>query len=436
MTFPSKAAEPLPVQDIKSDPRWQLIERILRTHPFQKSANLRVLLSYLAEHSLGEQHEALTERQIGIAVFGKAVDYSPAEDSAVRVHARQLRLRLHEYFALEGRDETLGVEIPKGSYLLEFHPAHSSPKLLLEPPAPIKPPTPEKKPSAIWRFLFVAAVCAAVICGFGWYRASQKNHGTAVPWPLNAVIQPDQRTTIVVSDSNSMLRLLSDKEMTLEQYLDPGYRERLIPAHTDARISRLLNYILGSQLTSRADLVVATTLMKMAGANADRLALCSARDLNQHDLEQGNFVFVGGSTSNPWVSLFKDQLNFEEVEDGVGGKMYFRNKKPLPGEQSTYEGLAQTGSAGDEYATVALLPASSGQGNVLILQGLRQEGTEALGILLADATDRAQLAQVLGIREDTQSPHYFEALIRARAVAGAPVSMSVVATRTIPSLAH
>lgn len=433
---PSKAAEPLPAQEIKSDPRWQLIERILRTNPFQKSANLRALLSYLAEHSLGEQHDALSERQIGIAVFGKAVDYSPAEDSAVRVHARQLRLRLHEYFALEGRDETLAVEIPKGSYLLEFHPAHNSLKLVADSSVAVAPIPTKTEPPVLWRILFVAAFCAALVCAFGWYRAAQKGSGGTVPWPLNAVIQRDQRTTIVVSDSNSMLRLLSDKEMTLEQYLDPNYREKLIPAHTDAKTSRLLKYILGSQLTSRADLVDATILMKLAGANADRVALCSARDLNQHDLEQGNFVFVGGPTSNPWVSLFRDQLNFEEVEDGVGGKMYFRNKKPLPGEQSTYEGLAQTGSAGDEYATVALLPASSGQGNVLILQGLRQEGTEALGILLADATDRAQLAQVLGIREDRQGPHYFEALIRARAVAGAPVSISVVATRTIPSPAH
>jgi hypothetical protein len=84
--------------DLKEDARWQLIERILATGPFQKSGRLRELLPYMAERALhGHSHE-LTEHNIGIAVFGKAADYSPVEDSSVRVHARQLRLKLHEYF--------------------------------------------------------------------------------------------------------------------------------------------------------------------------------------------------------------------------------------------------------------------------------------------------------------------------------------------------
>lgn len=159
--------------------------------------------------------------------------------------------------------------------------------------------------------------------------------------------------------------------------------------------------------------------------------MCSARDLNRRDLEQGNYVFVGGPTSNPWVSLFADKLNFQVVEDGVGGKMYFRNRKPLPGEQATYQGLEHTGSAGEDYATISLLPSSSGEGNVLVLQGPRQEGTEALGVFLADAADRTGLMQALGIRNGSQPSTYFEALIQTQAVAGAPLSVHVVATRII-----
>lgn len=106
--------------DIHSDPRWLLVERILATAPFQKSAKLPSLLTYLAENSIRGRAESLNERQIGIAVFGKPADYSTVEDSAVRVHVRQLRLRLHEYFAVEGRHETKRLEIPRGSYALEF----------------------------------------------------------------------------------------------------------------------------------------------------------------------------------------------------------------------------------------------------------------------------------------------------------------------------
>src|SRR5260370_42344907 len=82
--------------DLAADPRWQLIERVISSAAFQKSNRLRDLLCHLAERSIGGHASELTEHQIGHAVFGKPIDYSPNEDSSVRVHARQLRLKLHE----------------------------------------------------------------------------------------------------------------------------------------------------------------------------------------------------------------------------------------------------------------------------------------------------------------------------------------------------
>src|ERR1700761_8868383 len=132
-----QASRPVEMSEkLRSDPRWQLLSRILLTEPFQKSHRLPALLCYLAEHSIQGRLEDLTEQRIGIAVFGKPAGYSPAEDSSVRVHVRQLRLRLHEYFAREGRDEPMRVDVPKGSYELVFESAHSRPLLHTEPSAP------------------------------------------------------------------------------------------------------------------------------------------------------------------------------------------------------------------------------------------------------------------------------------------------------------
>lgn len=433
-TVPTPISRPIEADPkLHSDPRWSLIQRILLTGPFQKSTNLHSLLRYLAEHSIRNEFGFLTERQIGIAVFGKPDNYSPAEDSAVRVHVRQLRLRLHEYFALEGRGEELLVDIPKGSYVLEFHPAHAEEKATAEAAPAVAPTEPRRASRAIQLrdVLLLLAIAAAAILGFGWYHAAhQSASDAAVPWPLNAVIQPNQDTHVVVADSNFMLRLLSDHEITLEEYLQPGFRTSLIPKHNSAGMTRLLSYITDSQLTSFADLTVTAMLERMAGPGG-RLLLTSSRGFNERDLQNGNYVFIGSPSSNPWVSLFTDKLNFEVVEDSVGGRMYFRNKKPLPGEQPTYDGLSHTGGAGEDYGTVSLLPTSDGRGQVLILQGLRQEGTEALGELLANPANRLQLKNALGITDDPRTPAYFEALVRARAVAGAPVSISIVATRKI-----
>lgn len=422
-----------PASDLCLDPRWRLIERILATAPFQKSPNLRGLLSYLAEHSIRGRAEALTERQIGIAVFGKPVGYSPAEDSAVRVHVRQLRLRLHEYVAQEGRREALRVEIPKGSYVLEFQEAHveTSPSLSSVPGvAPPVLPAPSNRRAR--EIVFWMAVALAVICALGWYRSARtatKSVDAAVPWPLNAVIQPGRQTRIVVSDSSLMLRLLGEHETTLDDYVQPDFRRSLIPQHLPQNVGRMLDYVAGAQLTSFADLTAASTLMKLSGPLGSQLVFTPARNLGQRELEQGNYVFVGSPTSNPWVSLFGEKLNFEEVEEGVGGRVYFLNRNPLPGEEKQYEGLPSTNPSGEDYATISVLHSSIGPGNVMILQGLRQEGTEALTVLLGDPGDRARLEEA--VQRRVHGSPYFEALIRSRAVAGAPVSIEVVATRSI-----
>lgn len=421
-------------EEFKTDPRWKLIERILQTGPFQKSSRLPTLLSYLADHSIRGSPEELTEQRIGTAVFGKPSGYSPAEDSAVRVHVRQLRLRLHEYFACEGRDESFVVDIPKGSYELIFHSAHTKPAPVDGAPSNVGPEL-RRTHSWRWMVLFWVAATAVAVSSVGWYRAVRADKGSQsadVPWPVSAVIQKDKQTKVVVSDGRLMLRLLADRKLSLDEYLQPGFLVSITPPRMDGNVARLVKYVSDSQVTSFADTMVASTFVKLAGSNSNNLIICTARDLNRRDMENGNFIFVGGPTSNPWVSLYADKLNFEATEESVGGKAYFLNKKPLPGERTTYEGLPYTGSGGEDYATISLLPSSSGQGNVLILQGLREEGTEALGILLADDKDRAELENVLKSHGDSKAPTYFEALIRAQTVAGAPVSISIVATRVIP----
>src|SRR5664279_6248931 len=124
--------------ELRTDVRWQLIERIIVSPPFQKSARLRDLLCFLAERTLQGQTQDLSEHSIGSAVFGKAQDYSVVEDSSVRVHVRQLRLKLHEYFDGEGRDEASIVEIPKGAYTTLFRSVEQRTTATAPPAAPLR----------------------------------------------------------------------------------------------------------------------------------------------------------------------------------------------------------------------------------------------------------------------------------------------------------
>jgi hypothetical protein len=417
--------------DLRTDPRWQLIERITASSSFQKSARLRDLLRFLAERTLHGQPQDLSEHCIGSAIFGKAQDYSVVEDSSVRVHVRQLRLKLHEYFDGEGRYETSIVEIPKGAYTTLFRTvekrAAATPVL-----AVVRHGLKSRLrllPWALAALFFVTSLAA-------WFRRPAVPLPPPPPWPLATLFDPDHRPVqVVVADINyGMMRLVNEQPVTLEQYLSPAYRsgQTFSNAHPTARDARVMKYLSGSLLTSYADLVVVSTLMRVSGNSRDLLAIRSARELRPRDLEESSFVFVGSPSSNPWVSYFQDKLNFQEREGVVGESLkFFQNLHPKAGERETYQGLTFTGSSGEDYATISLLPVPNGRGSVLILQGLQQEGTEAAGLFLADAGNRQKLQQALGIAGAPGQPVYFEALIRTHAVAGAPSATSIIATRVL-----
>jgi hypothetical protein len=159
--------------ELREDSRWQLIERITASASFQKSAKLRDLLRFLAEKSLHGQPQDLTEHRIGEAVFGKEEDYSVVEDSSVRVHVRQLRLKLHEYFDGEGRAETWIVEIPKGAYTTLFRPAQPRASTT---PVPVE--TGQQPKSRIRLLPWVLAALLLVTTLIAWLRQ---------PWRLSSI---------------------------------------------------------------------------------------------------------------------------------------------------------------------------------------------------------------------------------------------------------
>jgi len=182
--------------------------------------------------------------------------------------------------------------------------------------------------------------------------------------------------------------------VTLEQYLSASYRSgaAFSNPHPTARDVRVNKYLSGSLLTSYADVVVVDTLMRLSGNSRDRLAVRSARELRPRDLEQGAFVFVGSPSSNPWVSYFQDKLNFRSAKAYVEKSLkFFQNQHPKSGEQATYQGLAFTGSSGEDYATISLLPLANGRGSVSHpAKDCNRRGPEAAGLFLADARQPAK----------------------------------------------
>lgn len=93
------------------------VTRIQKSAGFRRSKQLRAFLVYVVEKAAEGAHHELKEYSIGVDVFGRSKDYEPRLDPIVRVQARNLRLRLRNYYQTEGRDARVVIEMPEGAYI-------------------------------------------------------------------------------------------------------------------------------------------------------------------------------------------------------------------------------------------------------------------------------------------------------------------------------
>jgi hypothetical protein len=415
-----------------------LAQRIVHSPPFAKSERLKAMLLYVVEESIFGNAAFITEQRIGHAVFGKSPDYSPAEDSSVRANARLLRLRLHEYYDMHGRSEPMILSLPKGSYVPVFETAPESPAAVTPVTASGEAETQEPAPGAatvkprLQTWLIAGIAIGCLVAGF--LAARLMPSGAPLqspPWPLSEVAESGA-PQVVISDINyGLFCLLSGRTLTLEEYLHPSYPNDLIPKDATPRESRLAQHLNRASYVSFADTIMTNRLLETLGGKREKFTVRSARDFKMRDLADTNAIFIGSPSSNLWVSLFHDDLNFVETKP-QGSSAAFVNRNPKPGEQPRYAGIPMTGSSGVDYAAIALLPRNSQHGKVLILQGAQQEGTEAAGLLLTTEQGRRTLRASLGLPTSGDLHGvYFEALIRSKAVGGSTAQTEIVATRRI-----
>ncbi|MGE4586359.1 MAG: hypothetical protein AB7D05_03365 [Mangrovibacterium sp.] len=92
------------------------LKRIQESNTFSKSPVNRELLKYLVKASVSGDNPR--EYQIAAAVFGRKIGES--KEVNVRVYIQNLRKKLQEYYAKEGKEEELVFVLPKGDYKVHF----------------------------------------------------------------------------------------------------------------------------------------------------------------------------------------------------------------------------------------------------------------------------------------------------------------------------
>ncbi len=415
--------------DLSSDPRWQLAQRIAASKSLGRSQLLASFLLYVTDRTLNGCEHEVTEQQIGVHVFNRREGYNSNEDNIVRNYARNLRKRIAEYFLLEGREESLHLEIPRGGYIPIFTPLGDAAPL--EPsPDPLEkqvhlqvkksePPPPtilvEKYPKPR-RFLWLCAMIALVLAGWMATRSIKSHANGGVRTKLwGRMFSHGRNTYIVSADSGlGLMEALSKRSVSLGDYVsgkymnDSSLQDSPYPAH-------LLQEIASRRYTGVADLEISSRLKNMPEAQTSQIFTRFARDFCMDDLRSGNAILLGSPESNPWVELFQQQMNFEFAFDPkTNSTPLIVNKHPLQGEAKSYATHFEN-QRHMSYGVIAYLPSLDPSGHVLLISGINMAGTQgAANFLLNDALMAQTIKRATNKKGELQS---FELLIETTNIA-------------------
>ncbi len=405
---PEKSGLTLPPE---KDERWEVVERICLAASFRRSVKLRDLLIYLCHRWWTEGVSEIREHEIGVDVFQRPADYDSAQDTLVRVQASQLRKRLERYFSDEGRDESLILEIAKGTY----EPVLRE-RLSETLPAPgLAPSTTNPEPARSWQTRALAIVCVLLtgLCVWLWQRPpASAIEGPTLRRFWAAFAPPGEETTVVIADGAfSAIQDMLHRPIQLNEYVSRGYRAELDRPEHSAEKKDLLRYMMERRYTSLADVMLMKRLWTAGVLNPAQTSVLYSRDMHLRSLQKGNHILVGSRRAVPWVDIFDDSLDFHFVYDEGTRSVRVENRHPQNGEPASYE--LPAGSA-DRFSVVASLPNSSKTGNILILSGQEMSGTEAAANLM---TTEALFSELLArLPAPTHGVPRFEALLRVKHV--------------------
>jgi hypothetical protein len=415
------------------------LRRILESAAFKGSERSREFLVVIVEKALAGRFEELKERVLGVELFGRETSYDTGEDAVVRVTASDVRKRLLRYYSESGVNSDLRLEIPVGSYIPDFHwtapePAVEEPVLPLDPEVAldIRPTVPAAPPERLARrpllyamVLYATAgfVLGILACAIGVRFLARGQVAEVLPW--STLLQSGRRLQIILSDTEiSKMQNAVGYSLSLPDYANHRYLSPDIPIPPD--LSRILSSFRGQSMGA-TDVSVALSVAKRALPNAQQVSVLPARSVQLKDFRtDDNFLMLGSPRSDPWVSLFQDQLDFQFFYDAATSREIIRNLKPHKGELPSYRPSARGYDTGEAFGIIAFLGNPNQNGHVLLLAGSSAEATEAAAKFVLNRDMIANLLKMNGISPEG-NPVSFQVLLRVNTMAGSANTFEAVA---------
>jgi len=401
---------------------FQQIDKLIKSHSLHSSESLCKLLRYLAEHSLDHPGISLKEYQIATEVLGRPVGFDPSSDSTVRVQAGRLRVKLAEYYANEGPNDPIVVEIPKGSYALTFR--LRAPKSGIQPAPLVFEPVHRAEAAsgnrgwmitvAVFSVLLAASLSTTAIL-LSQRTRPQAGASQSVPaayqifW--NRFLTGPQQPWVIFSNGSFVGR-----PETGMRYFNPS---------SDTRTFILDHYTGVGEVLAVHELDHVFAMLNRS-IRVKRGALFSLDDAKNNDL-----IFVGSPSEN--LTLLDipgtQEFVFRRLDSGPRkGDLAVVNVHPVPGEPKILLGTPANQPTTEDYAVISLLPGLDSSRSILILAGDTTFGTQAAVEYVCREDSVKELLQRLKVAKPGELKP-FEALLHVKIVHGVPVVADLVSVR-------
>lgn len=378
---------------------WDALNRVLSSHEFRTSKRSQDFLRYIVEHTLNGQAECLKERTIGIEVFGRSTDYDPSEDATVRVKASEVRKRLGLYYAEQGAQDPIRIELPLGAYVPEFRAGEITPRVADLAPAPRVPHVPGSAPKAARlrvrpRLLALAALLGLAASVAIWLRTRPANT------PL------DQFWAPVLSGNAPVL---------LSAAYVPVYR-----VDPENRSPQPKDFVeLTDQFVGGGDLIAVSKLSAALTAKRHPYHLKVGNAVSFEDLRTGPAILIGYSYTR-WREISREMRYFiDTTRQPIGitdnGAATQWSLPDLPPDRHT----------GEDYAIVARVFHPDTHAMLLEVAGITQYGTEAAADLI---TQPELMAEALRGAPAGWQKKNLEFVLHVKVISGSPSSPKIVAT--------
>ena len=414
----------------------QHLKEVVEGDVFKVSPRSVQFLQFIVTQAIAGRFDSLKERFIGMELFGRSASDDTGDDAIVRVTASDVRRRLLEHYGRYGTASEFRITLPSGSYIPEItrkpnsvaaaidgairRETISNPDVsaVIEPQAAPIPQesiadtraaaqVDEAPKSGFSKRRWIFGATLVVILNLALWsviqiRLAHSKSTTVSVLPWSALFGSSRSTQLITSDPNMPeIERFTGGNVSVSDYAAHNYYSG--PNKLTPEEDLICRTVLDGKKADSVDTSIVVNIAQLAQASSASVHVHPARSIEFSDLKtDDNFIFLGSPRSNPWSSLFSNQLDFRFVFDSSVHTEFIRNVHPRSDEQSVYVPEARGSTPGQSFAVIALVPNPDQDGQVLLLAGADREGTAAAGRLATDQSHCVQSQQQFKISKRSE----------------------------------